>query len=79
VAFDEFRELNAGGTRVTYKTNTQEGSSGSPCFDEDWQLVALHHSGDPRMKQAAEFNEGIPLAAIRARMAKEVSARLGWS
>ncbi|MGV1029266.1 MAG: trypsin-like peptidase domain-containing protein [Dermatophilaceae bacterium] len=28
---------------VQYRTDTEGGSSGSPVFDEDWQLVALHH------------------------------------
>lgn len=30
-----------------YTTDTQQGSSGSPCFDDLWRLVALHHSGVP--------------------------------
>lgn len=28
---------------IQYWTDTEAGSSGSPVFDEDWQLVALHH------------------------------------
>ncbi len=28
---------------VTYWTDTEEGSSGSPVFNEQWQLVGLHH------------------------------------
>lgn len=28
---------------VQYWTDTEQGSSGSPVFDEKWQLVALHH------------------------------------
>ncbi len=30
---------------VLYKTDTEPGSSGSPVFDNLWQIVALHHSG----------------------------------
>ena len=52
--------LNGNGTRVRYRTNTQPGSSGSPCFNSQWELVALHHSGIVR------FNEGIPLRHIAA-------------
>lgn len=33
---------------LTYSTDTQEGSSGSPAFNFDWELVAVHHSGVPR-------------------------------
>ena len=29
---------------VQYLTDTEQGSSGAPVFDEQWQLVALHHS-----------------------------------
>ena len=39
--------VNADNTRVTYRTNTLPGSSGSPCFNSKWELVALHHAGDP--------------------------------
>lgn len=57
---------NAGGTRVRYTTNTERGSSGSPCFATDWQVAALHHSGDPDFDPAhkPEYNEGIPMSAI---------------
>jgi hypothetical protein len=64
--------MNANSTRVQYGTNTLPGSSGSPCFDRDWNLVALHHSGDPDFDPAhkAEYNEGIPFSAIRALLAQ---------
>jgi len=32
---------------IQYSTDTKEGSSGSPCFNNSWELVALHHSGVP--------------------------------
>jgi V8-like Glu-specific endopeptidase len=46
--------------RVTYDTNTEYGSSGSPCFTSNWDLVALHHSRVPNA------NEGILFSAIMA-------------
>lgn len=30
-----------------YKTDTAPGSSGSPVFNDQWEVVALHHSGVP--------------------------------
>jgi endonuclease G, mitochondrial len=33
---------------LTYTTDTAQGSSGSPVFNDQWQVVALHHSGVPR-------------------------------
>lgn len=60
---DAVTELNGNQTRVFYRTNTEPGSSGSPCFDENWNLVALHHAGDPDTK-LAKWNEGIPFGPI---------------
>jgi len=55
-------------TRVRYSTNTEPGSSGSPCFDQNWNLIALHHAGDPQF--APRYNEGIPIDAILTYLAK---------
>lgn len=55
--------------RVIYRTNTIPGSSGSPCFDGSWNLVALHHWGDPA------GNRGVIFSAILAQ--PKVSAALG--
>jgi hypothetical protein len=65
-------EVNGNDTRVRYRTNTEPGSSGSPCFDQNWNLVALHHSGDPNYDQVnpPTFNRGIPMAAIRRLLAE---------
>lgn len=54
--------VNANATRVTYRTNTEGGSSGSPCFDSDWNLAALHHRGDPDFGHTS--NQGIPIGTI---------------
>lgn len=32
-----------------YSTDTEPGSSGSPVFNNDWLVVALHHSGVPKI------------------------------
>jgi hypothetical protein len=63
--------INDNGTRVRYATNTEPGSSGSPCFDLDWSLVALHHLGDPTW-QEPKFNQGVPAGIIRKRLAGKV-------
>jgi hypothetical protein len=51
---------NVTGARVIYTTPTKVGSSGAPCFTADWELVAIHHLGDPT------GNEGIDFSAILA-------------
>ena len=50
--------------RVRYRIDTTGGSSGSPCFDEDWALVAIHTSTDP-FHDLVEWNQGVPISAIR--------------
>lgn len=53
-----------------YLTDTLPGSSGSPVFDDNWSLVALHHSGGwiPSSDSSSTHfrNEGILIAAIFA-------------
>lgn len=46
--------------RVFYLANTLKGSSGSPCFNANWELVALHRSGED------VANVGVPFAPILA-------------
>jgi endonuclease G, mitochondrial len=38
-----------------YQTDTAPGSSGSPVFNDQWELVALHHSGVPKMDQQGNY------------------------
>jgi V8-like Glu-specific endopeptidase len=45
--------------------NTEEGSSGSPCFSCGWELLALHHRVDPI---TGKCNRAIATTAILSRM-----------
>ena len=38
-----------------YQTDTAPGSSGSPVFNDQWELVALHHSGVPHMDSQGRY------------------------
>ncbi len=50
---------------VRYTTDTEPGSSGSPVFDNFWQLVALHHAGGERDASGKWLdNEGIRIDSI---------------
>jgi V8-like Glu-specific endopeptidase len=58
-----------------YRSPTEGGSSGSPVFDNQWNLIGLHHSGGFDLLQLNNAggtyaaNEGITLPAIRLRLA----------
>lgn len=58
---------NPTNNRVRYTAPTKDGSSGSPVFDGDWNLIALHHSGDP--SEDVKYNEAIPIHLVAARPA----------
>jgi V8-like Glu-specific endopeptidase len=47
---------------VQYVNKTASGSSGSPCFDENWFLVALHHA--QKAKSFGTIREGILFNSI---------------
>jgi hypothetical protein len=56
---DGIAHLSPDGRRLFHRTDTLPGSSGAPCFDNDWRLVAMHHA------RSLQLNEGIPVSRIR--------------
>ena len=53
---------------VQYLTDTEPGSSGSPVFNSNWQVVALHNSGgtllEPGTQQQFLRNQGININQV---------------
>ncbi|MEX6690033.1 DNA/RNA non-specific endonuclease [Danxiaibacter flavus] len=47
--------VNITPTTIWYKTDTAPGSSGGPVFNDQWQVVALHHSGVGRKNANGEY------------------------
>jgi len=64
------------GVRIHYRAPTEKGSSGSPVFDEAWQLVGTHHYGSPRLPRlhgktgTYGGNEGTSFVALRHQLAE---------
>jgi hypothetical protein len=66
LAFGTVKCFAGGGRRLRHDAKTLPGSSGSPCFNVDLQLVALHHAGDPQsnLQFKGEFNQAIPIGLV---------------
>jgi len=52
LSFGSSAGLNANGTRLRHRVNSEAGSSGSPCLNARLELVGLHHAGDPNFDPA---------------------------
>ena len=72
--------LDRDDTRLHYRSPTEGGSSGSPVFDGQWQLIGLHHAGGfamPRLNGETgtyAANEALIIGAIRNAMAQRPPA-----
>ncbi len=51
VALRENRLLKKDDTVLWYASDTLPGSSGAPCFSDQWQVVAVHRRGIPETKE----------------------------
>ncbi|MFV0385224.1 trypsin-like peptidase domain-containing protein [Paracoccus sp. (in: a-proteobacteria)] len=61
---------------VWYETDTEPGSSGSPVFNNTWDLVALHHAG--WVESGVTTNEGVRIAAIVSHLlARQIDGTTG--
>jgi V8-like Glu-specific endopeptidase len=69
-----------GGGVVQYVTATQPGSSGSPVFNNEWEIVGLHHAGgnirEPGSDRRYFRNEGILISAILNDLPGQIKALL---
>lgn len=61
---------------IWYETDTAPGSSGSPVFNDQWQVVALHHMGIAKKNDAQQYidkdNQVIPVINGKIDAAKVV-------
>lgn len=55
------RDLTSG--RLQYITQARAGSSGAPCFNHEWKVVAMHRS--EQLRTWGSVREGVLMAAIQ--------------
>ncbi|MEU4248045.1 DNA/RNA non-specific endonuclease [Amycolatopsis sp. NPDC026612] len=67
VALRENRVVDVLEEFLHYETDTEPGSSGSPVFNDQWEVVALHHASVPAAGHAEYggfLNEGIRVSKL---------------
>jgi endonuclease G, mitochondrial len=64
--------------RIQYLTDTEPGASGSPVFNDDWEVIALHHAAikvpESQFKgEVVKFNnQGIEISAILSSFREDI-------
>lgn len=81
VVVRENRIVHRGNTVLHYVADTEPGASGSPVFNDEWQVIALHHWGVPYRERSrdgqrlrTDVNEGIRVSAIVRELQKRQSS-----
>ncbi|MCG8604230.1 DNA/RNA non-specific endonuclease [bacterium] len=81
VVLRENRLVNRFEDCLHYVADTEPGSSGSPVYNSEWQIIALHHWGGPWISErdggapSFDVNEGIRISSI-VRMLRNRMRRL---
>lgn len=52
---NEILKYRVSDTMLFYKSDTELGSSGSPVFNDDWQVIALHSAGVAKKNAAGQY------------------------
>lgn len=71
VSLQDNRVISVAPPKLTYRTPTDHGSSGSPVFNQQWEVVALHHAG-PSFSNS-DGNEGLLIGDIFSAVARSLS------
>jgi V8-like Glu-specific endopeptidase len=69
ISLQDNEATGVGETYVHYRTPTDPGSSGSPVFNQSWQLVALHHASS----SGSKANEGVRIDRIIEQMQTDLA------
>jgi hypothetical protein len=68
VSLQDNQVIDVGDPYVHYRTPTDPGSSGSPVFNQKWELVALHHASS----KALSANEGVRMDRVVEAIRKDL-------
>ncbi len=83
IALTANKVIGINGQKLLYETDTEPGSSGSPVFNSNWKVIALHHAGkteadgglviNPATGEKRGANEGILMKNIAQKLTKLIN------
>lgn len=75
-AMNAFRAQDPTNSRIWYDTDADNGSSGSPCFGRNLDLVAFHNAGRPKQYQGdtALCNQGVRIDRVISALPSAVTS-----
>lgn len=65
--------VDADGPYLQYVTQTRSGSSGAPCFDSAWNIVAMHRS-EKALNWGGAIREGVLMEPIMERIGEHLTS-----
>lgn len=78
VSVQENRLVHRLDNTLYYVADTEKGSSGAPVYNNQWQVIALHHWGAPFLDRPdggrQDINEGVRISRIVADIKAQLSA-----
>ena len=78
ISFRENRMVAQDDLWIRYTSDTRPGSSGAPVFNDQWEMVALHHGAVPCGSTAAGSGDGTGDPGCMANEGIRVSRILQW-
>lgn len=77
IALTANKVISVWGPRLFYTADTEPGSSGSPVFNQEWRVVAIHHAGKTMKEGGLQINEqGDRAGANRGILFSEIVKRI---
>lgn len=68
IDFGRFSEFDPSKTRLRYDAETASGTSGAPCFNQEYQLVGMHNAAFAPLNNIALFNQAVHFNHIMDRL-----------
>jgi hypothetical protein len=72
IDFGRFKQSDTSSTRIRYTTETAEGTSGAPCFNQEFKLVGMHNAEFRPDGPRTELNQAIRFDHIARKIRDEL-------